>query len=104
MLKMIMVVMPDALTPLICAVVNPAALPMPPLKKTIADGTIFFGRGKDDVTLTLPLRDRNGDIIAAVCVRLKSFPGETQDAALTRATMVVKEMQAQVLSRSDLGE
>ena len=73
-------------------------------KKTIADGTIFFGRGKDDVTLTLPLRDRNGDIIAAVCVRLKSFPGETQDAALTRATMIVKEMQAQVLSRSDLGE
>jgi hypothetical protein len=36
MLKMTMVVMPDALTPLICAVVKPLALPMLPFLKIIA--------------------------------------------------------------------
>jgi hypothetical protein len=34
---------------------------------------------------------------------LKSaFLGETQDAALTRARVIVQEMQAQVTSRQDL--
>ena len=71
-------------------------------KSAVTDGTISFGRGPGTVALTLPLRDRNGDPIAAVRVQLKSFPGETQDTALTRATMIVKTIQAQILSREEL--
>jgi len=48
------------------------------------------------------LRDRNGDPMAAVRVQLKSFPGETQDTALTRAMMIVKTIQAQVTSKEEL--
>jgi hypothetical protein len=73
-------------------------------KAAITKGTIFFGRDKGAVVLTLPFRDRNGDPMAAVRVRLKSFLGETQDTALTRAMMILKEMQAQILSSADLNQ
>ncbi len=71
-------------------------------KSAITDGKIYFGRGKGTIAVTLPLRDRNGDPIAAVRVQLKSFLGETQDNALTRATMIIKDMQAQVTSKEEL--
>jgi hypothetical protein len=71
-------------------------------KAAITDGKVYFGRGKGTVAVTLPLRDRNGDPMAAVRVQLKSFFGETQDNALTRATMILKQMQAQVTSKEEL--
>ena len=70
--------------------------------KAIRDGAVFFGREKGAVLVTLPLHDRNGDYIAAVWVRLKSFFGETQDTALSRARRIVKQMQTQVGSAQDL--
>ncbi len=68
----------------------------------IQNGTVSFGREDGAVLVTLPLYDRNGDFIAAVRVKLKSFFGETQDNAITRARMVVKLMQDQVGSVKDL--
>ena len=70
----------------------------------INDGKVYFGRGKGTVILTVPLRDRNGDPIAAVRVELKSFLGETQDNALTRAMMIVKTIQGQITSKEELME
>ena len=71
-------------------------------KAALTDGKVYFGRGKGTVTVTMPLRDRNGDPMAAVWVQLKSFLGETQDTALTRATMIIKDIQAQVTSKEEL--
>ena len=71
-------------------------------KAAITDGKVYFGRGKGTVAVTLPLRDRNGDPLAAVRVQLKSFLGETQDNALTRAMTIVKTIQAQVTSKEEL--
>ena len=71
-------------------------------KAALTDGKVYFGRGKGTVMVTMPLRDRNGDPMAAVRVELKSFLGETQDTALTRATMIVKDIQAQVTSKEEL--
>ena len=73
-------------------------------KGAITDGKICFGRDKGSVMLTLPLRDRNGDPIAGVWVQLKSFPGETQDNALTRAMMIVRSLQEQILSKDELSQ
>jgi hypothetical protein len=70
--------------------------------KAITDGTVWFGRDKGAVLVTLPLHDRNGEFIAAVRVRMTTFWGETQDNAVTRARMVVKVMQEQVASEKDL--
>jgi hypothetical protein len=69
---------------------------------SITNGATFFGRGKGTVSVTMPLTDRNGDPIAAVKVKFKSFLGETRDNALMRARFVVQAMQAQVLSGQDL--
>jgi 3-keto-disaccharide hydrolase len=71
-------------------------------KSAITTGTIYFGRGKGLVAVTMPLTDRNGDPVAAVRVELKSFFGETQDSAVDRARIIVKQMQAQVLSGTGL--
>ncbi len=71
-------------------------------KAAITDGNIYYARSHGAVIVTMPFRDRNGDIMAAVRVKLDSFFGETQKNALTRATMVVKRMQAEVASTEEL--
>ena len=59
----------------------------------IHDGTVSFGKENGEVLVTLPLHDHNGDDIAAVRLRLKSFFGETQDNAVNRAQLILKSMQ-----------
>jgi hypothetical protein len=71
-------------------------------KKTIAEGAIFYGRQKGVDLLTLPLRDHNGDPIAAVRLKLKSFIGETQNNAVTRASMILRGMEAEVTTSDQL--
>ena len=68
----------------------------------IQQGTVSYGRENGVSAITLPLFDRNGEFIAAVHLKLKSFWGETQDNAITRARMIVKEMQMRVGSAKDL--
>lgn len=68
----------------------------------ITTGTVYFGRGKGTAAVTMPLTDHNGDPVAAVRVQLKSFLGETQDTALDRVRLIVRQMQAQVVSAQDL--
>lgn len=70
----------------------------------IKEGHTYFSKGKGDVTVTLPLRDRNGDPIAAVRVTMKSFPGQTEDNAIVRAQPIVKGMQSRVQSLDRLFE
>jgi 3-keto-disaccharide hydrolase len=71
-------------------------------KEAIASGAIFFGRGKKDVTVIMPLRDRNGVPVAAVTVKLKTFRGQTENNALDRARPIVMEMQRRVQFSEDL--
>jgi Domain of Unknown Function (DUF1080) len=70
--------------------------------KAIQEGAIYYGKESKAVVVVMPLHDRNGDFIAAVRVRLKSFFGETRDTALTRARMVVNAMQDRVGAAADL--
>ena len=70
--------------------------------KAITDGAISYGRGKGVDTVILPLRDRNGDPMAAVRLKLRSFIGETQQNALVRANMILKAMEAEVTSSDQL--
>jgi len=63
------------------------------LKQAIKDGTVFFGRDHGAVLVTLPLHDRNGENIAAIRVKLKSFFTETQESAVTRAVMIQKKLE-----------
>jgi len=65
-------------------------------------GTMYYAKGKESVSVTLPLRDRNGDPVAAVCVVMKSFPGQTEQNAIVRAMPIVTQMQARVQNANDL--
>jgi len=63
---------------------------------------IYCDRGRESVAVTMPLRDRNGEIMAAVRIVMKSFAGETEEAAIVRATPILKEIQGQAQSIEDL--
>jgi hypothetical protein len=71
-------------------------------KIAFTDGTVSFGKSAGVVAVTLAFRDHNGDPMAAVRVRLKSFLGETQENAVNRATLLIHLMQAQVSTSEDL--
>jgi hypothetical protein len=71
-------------------------------KNAINQGTVSFGKSIGLDAVVLPLRDRNGDPIAAVRLRLKSFMGETQQNAVGRAVLIIHQMQAQVTSADAL--
>jgi hypothetical protein len=66
------------------------------------NGAIYHGKNKGTVSVTMPVRDRNGEPIAAVRVTMSSFPGQTEQNALARAMPIVKEMQARVQTVEDL--
>ena len=65
-------------------------------------GTSWFGKNKENAFVLMPLRDRNGDPVAVVCVVLKPIPGQTQENAIVRANPVVRRIQANVQSLEDL--
>jgi hypothetical protein len=68
----------------------------------LASGRVYFGKARGNVTVTMPLRDRNGEPAAAVRLVLKSFPGQTENNAVARATPIVKEMEPRVHRAADL--
>jgi hypothetical protein len=73
-----------------------------PEKTAITGGRMFYGKGKETVSVVQPLRDRNGEPIAAVRVTMTSFAGQTEQSALQRALPIVKSMQARVQSMDEL--
>ena len=68
----------------------------------IQTGAISFGREKDAMLVTMPLHDRNGEYIAAVRVKLKSFFGQTENNAVTRAKTIIKLLEEPGTSGDDL--
>lgn len=75
-------------------------------KDVLAKGTIYQGKDpeKDTAAMLMPLRDRNGEVIAAVKVRIQSFPGQTDQNILVRAKPVVQYIQSQLGDTKDLFE
>jgi hypothetical protein len=71
-------------------------------KGAIASGEIFLGKDRETVSVIQPLRDRNGEPIAAVRVVMKAFPGQIDQAILQRAIPIVKAIQARVQSLEEL--
>lgn len=70
----------------------------------IERGVIYYGKGKEEVAVTLPLQDRNGENAAAVKITMKSFPGQTEKNAIARALPIKKDMEFRIQSSKDLYE
>lgn len=77
-----------------------------PGTKTEADvilrGSIYYLKKDGTVEITLPLRDRNGDIAAALKVKMKAFKGETESTAVARAVIVKKAIEEQIASLQNI--
>ena len=54
--------------------------------------------------VTQPLRDRNGDVIAALKTTLTTFRGETQADALARATAIKKDVETGLAALQDIND
>jgi hypothetical protein len=59
----------------------------------LARGIPYYQKENETIFVTMPLRDRNGDPVAAVRFVMKSFPGQTQENAMVRVTPLIKRMQ-----------
>ena len=74
----------------------------PAERDVLQTGHSYYGKGQQTVTVILPLRDHNGEVMAAVTIEMKKFLGQTEDNALVRAQPIVRKLQAQVQSLADL--
>lgn len=101
----IFAVRPEGTTPVVIASKNARDLGQAGSQTeqdVIKTGHSYYGKGKETVTVALPLRDNNGDVIAAAWFEMKSFIGQTEDNALVRAQPIVRKLQAQVQSLEEL--
>lgn len=73
-------------------------------KDVIRRGVIYTGKNRQSSTVTLPLHDRNGEIIAAVRVTLQSFAGQTEQNIIARAVPILKAMEERLKSANSLTE
>lgn len=75
-------------------------------KDVIAKDVMFFGQDKARgvVMVTLPLHDRNGEVVAAVRVEMKPFPGQTEQNAILRAMPFIKRMEQRFKEAKELIE
>jgi hypothetical protein len=71
-------------------------------KGAITEGHIYYGKSRKTVTVVMPLRDHNGEPIAAVRLTMERFTGQTEQNALARALPIVKAMQARVRTLEEL--
>ena len=71
-------------------------------QNVIANDAKYFGRLNKGVVVTMPVKDRNGDVVAALRMEMQSFPGQTENNALARALPIVKDFEARVIDAKDL--
>ena len=62
--------------------------------KAMKENKNFHGRKNDEALVTIPLRDKNGVIIGAVRMHLRSPPGTEKRRDITRATALTKQIQS----------
>lgn len=67
-------------------------------------GVIYTAKGKTTYEVYMPMRDRNGDVIACARFIIRTFPGQTEQNAIARCLPVLKYMEAKVRSLEDLYE
>ncbi len=72
--------------------------------QTITREQVYHVKLPEAVAVVMPLRDRNGEPIAAVRVIMSTFKGQTEKNAVIRASPIVKEMQARIVSLDNVLE
>ena len=71
-------------------------------RQCIEKGGSYFGKNNHKALVTMPLHDRNGEIVGAVQLAMTTFPGQLEKNALARALPIVKSMEARISSAKEL--
>ncbi len=67
----------------------------------IQKGVMYYLPDGKAVEVTMPLRDRNGEVAAALKTRMTTFPGESRDNAIARATVIRKAIEQRMKTLQD---
>ena len=70
-------------------------------QKVISSGNPHYAKTKETASVIMPIRDRNGDTVAALRVILKPFPGQTENNVLARALPISRAMELRLVGAKD---
>jgi hypothetical protein len=70
--------------------------------EVIDNARVHVLKSRDEIVVTMPVRDRNGEPVASVRVIMNSFPGQTDRNAVARATPAVKLLSDRIQYARDL--
>jgi len=65
-------------------------------RQTLREGTILAGRVRDGSSAVFPVRDRNGDPMFAVKLRMRTFAGQTDNNIAARARPIIEHLEGLV--------
>ncbi len=71
-------------------------------KDVLLNNKKYAGRENKTLLVTLPLHDKNGDVVAAVKFIMEPFMGQSADNALARALPLVRSMESRIHTAKDL--
>jgi hypothetical protein len=94
-------------SPVIVGDVDTAQLGKPGAKyeeDVLQRGSIYYLKTRHWVEVTMPLRDRNGEVMAAMKTRMDTFPGETQNTAVARALIVKTAIEKRMSAFEDISQ
>jgi len=72
------------------------------VQDALARDVIYYARPKDSAMITMPLHDRNGEVVAVVRILLKPYFAENQQVQMARARPIVKAIESRIKSARDL--
>ncbi len=73
-------------------------------QKVISSGNPHYVKSKESVSVIMPMKDRNGETVAALRIILKPFPGQTENNALTRALPIARTIESRLVATKDWGQ
>ena len=73
-------------------------------KDILTSGKKYVGKNKEEgyAIATLPLHDKNGEVIAAVRFEMEPFPGQTEKSVLSRTMPIIRDMELRIAANKDL--
>jgi hypothetical protein len=73
-----------------------------PAKDALSKGKNYYSKNGDTVTVSLPLRDRNGDVIAAAQVITRPSGAQPEESAVNYAIKVARKLETRLKNAKDL--
>jgi hypothetical protein len=71
-------------------------------KNVLEQNTPYFGKLKKGVVVSLPLHDRNGEVVGVLRVEMTTFIGQTENNAVARALPIAKDIEFGIIDAKDL--